>query len=536
MQSHQEQLERVINDPERIQALTKTFLLDSPPEIAFDRITDLVRRLLNAPLSLVSLVAQDHQFFKSAQGLPDAIADLRTTPLSHSFCKHTVALGKPLIVEDTRVDEYVKDVQSIEDFGINTYVGVPLITPENQTLGTLCALGFEPRSWGVNEVDTLNNLAEIVMTEVALRLEIDKQRELQLQLKASEHRYRSVLNEIHDAVIKINMDGIISYVNPAWERILGFSADKTIGHSINDYLERDAFYGSPFNALLAHAASDKVYTTHVNSQSRGMKWFEFRMTHREEDGDPYLVGVLTDVTSSYRIEAEKEAREHAERHLKLKNALMSNMTHEFRTPLSAIMSCSDLLEEEVNEDQRQYVSIIKQGGERLLATTDTILLYAQAESGNLVPHIAPLDIVQTVHDIVSRFESPTVPINIEASPSITIESDFNLCSSILRCVIDNAIKFTQEGEVRIRLAHSADTCTIAIQDTGIGIAKDDLSSILTPFEQVSDGYARKHEGIGLGLPLARILTDLLKGTLIITSEIGKGTTVQIGFPAAKMTP
>ena len=529
MQSHLEQLERVINDPHRLDALAKTFLLDSPPEVAFDRITDLARRLLNAPISLVSLVAAEHQFFKSTQGLPEEIADLRTTPLSHSFCKHTIALGKPLVVEDTRIDEYVNQVQSINDFGIHTYVGVPLHTPDNQVLGTLCALGFEPRSWETREVDTLNNLAEVVMTEIALRLEVEKQRALQLQLKASEQRYRSVLNEIHDAVIKIDMDSIITFVNPAWEKILGFGADHTIGHSINEYLERDPVYGSAFNALLAHASSDKVYTTYVHAQDKGMKWFEFRMTHRKEEGAPYLIGMLTDVTNNYRIEAEREAREQAERHLKLKNALMSNLTHEFRTPLSAIMSCSELLEDEVSDEQQQYVAMIKQGGERLLSTMDAILLYAQAESGNLTPSSSPVDLTQIVQQIISGYNTAQVDIDFEASEKVIIKSDPKLCYTILRCIIDNAIKFTQKGKVAIKITPSASAVFIDVIDTGIGISKSDLTTIFTPFEQVSDGYTRDHEGVGLGLPLAKILLDLLSGTLEIESEVGKGSHVRIGF-------
>ena len=533
MQSHKEQLERVINDPRRIESLAKTFLLDSPPEVAFDRITDLVRRLLNAPLSLVSLVAQDHQYFKSALGLPETVADLRTTPLSHSFCKHTVALGKPLVVYDTRVDEYVKEVQTIKDFGIHTYVGVPLKTPDNQTLGTLCALGFEPRSWVASEVDILNNLAEVVMTEIALRLEVDKQRTLQKQLLESEQRYRSVINEIHDAVVKINMDGIISFVNPAWERILGYRADVTIGHSINEYLERDPVYGSPFNALLAHAASDKIYTTHVHSHDKGIKWFEFRMAHRKDEGAPYLVGLLTDVTNIYRIEAEQEAREHAEQHLKLKNALMSNMTHEFRTPLSAIMSCSEILEEEVTDEQKQYVGMIKQGGERLLSTMDTILLYAQAESGNLIPNETSFNLVELVQDVLSKFDTATIPVNVEAPDAIRIESDRNLCFSILRCIMDNALKFTQQGEISIQVSELSDRVLVSISDTGVGISPAYLNKIFTPFEQFSEGYSRQHEGVGLGLPLTKILVDLLNGTLEIESKIGAGTTVQIGFQTSQ---
>ena len=531
MQSHQEQLERVINDQERIKALAQTFLLDSPPEVAFDRITDLVRRLLDAPLSLVSLVAKDHQYFKSAQGLPEAISDLRTTPLSHSFCKHTVALGQPLVVEDTRIDEYVKNVQSINDFGINTYVGVPLKTPDNQTLGTLCALGFEPRSWDSREVETLNNLAEIVMTEIALRLEINKQRELQKQLKASEFRYRSVLNEINDAVIKIDMAGIITFANPAWEKILGYNAESTIGHSVNDYLERDPVYGSPFNALLAHASSDKVYTTHIQARDRGIKWFEFRMTHRHEEGvDPYLVGVLTDVTNNYRIEAEKDAREHAERHLKLKNALMSNMTHEFRTPLTAIMSCSDILEQEVDDEQKELVTMIKDGGQRLLSTMDTILLFAQAESGNLTISSEEVDLAKTIYEVVSQFPQSSIPVHLKSTQETIVQSDHNLCLNIFHCIIDNALKFTKEGAINIEISRSDTSIITQVRDTGIGIDERDISTIYTPFKQISEGYAREHEGMGLGLPLAKLLVDLLNGTLEIKSQPDQGTVVTIQLP------
>lgn len=532
MIADQEQLDNVLKDPERLKALAKTFLLDSPPEVAFDRITDLVRRLLNAPLSLVSLVAEDHQFFKSAQGLPESISDLRTTPLSHSFCKHTVALNQPLVVKDTRIDDVVKEVQSINDFGIHTYIGVPLRTPDNQTLGTLCALGFEPRAWNEAELDTLNHLSEVVMTEIALRLEVETQKSLQQQLKVSEHRYRSVINEIHDAVIRIDLDSKITFVNPAWEGLLGFTTEATIGRSINDFLDRDPVYGSPFQALMAHASSGKVYTTHVHSHDGSMKWFEFRMNLNEEARPARLIGMLTDVTSNYRIEAEKEARERAERHLKLKNALLSNMTHEFRTPLAAIMSCSDILEEEVSSDQQPYVSMIKQGGERLLTTMDSILLYAQAESGNLTPRPSSFNLVDVVHEIVGTSSTPSIPIHIEAPGEACISTDQVLCTNILRCILDNAIKFSNKGPIIITITPLQNSIQVEIADSGIGISEENLTHIFTPFDQVSDGYARIHEGVGLGLPLTKILVDLLNGSLYIESMVGQGTTVLIELPVS----
>ena len=162
-------LRTALRDEARLAVLWRTGLLDTPPEEVFDRLTSLVRRLLRAPVALVSLVDADRQFFKSALGLPEPWAARRQTPLSHSFCQHVVATGAPLRVEDARDHSLVCDNLAIPELGVVAYLGMPLATADGQVLGSLCAIDTEPRNWAAEDAAALRDLAALAMSEVSLR-------------------------------------------------------------------------------------------------------------------------------------------------------------------------------------------------------------------------------------------------------------------------------------------------------------------------------------------------------------------------------
>jgi signal transduction histidine kinase len=158
-----------IEDPDRLAALRRTLLLDSPQEPSFDRLTELASLILDAPVSLVSLVDADRQFFKSCVGLPEPWATERETPHSHSFCKYVVATGDPLIVDDAREHPLVKDNPAIPDLNVIAYAGIPLVL-DGQPLGSFCVIDGEPRQWTDREIEILRGLAESAMTEIELRV------------------------------------------------------------------------------------------------------------------------------------------------------------------------------------------------------------------------------------------------------------------------------------------------------------------------------------------------------------------------------
>ena len=156
------------SDPDRLSALRRLAILDTPAELAFDRLTRLATRILRAPVALVSLVDEDRQFFASCVGLPQPWSDRRGTPLSHSFCQHVVARREPLVVEDARIHPVLKENLAIRDLGVIAYLGMPLIDHEGNALGSLCVIDTEPRAWSDEDVRLLRDVAGSVVTEIEL--------------------------------------------------------------------------------------------------------------------------------------------------------------------------------------------------------------------------------------------------------------------------------------------------------------------------------------------------------------------------------
>jgi signal transduction histidine kinase len=167
---------RELTDPDRLASLRATGLLDSPPEAAFDRLTSLAARLLEAPVALVSLVTDERQFFKSCVGLGPVLTERRETPLSHSFCQY-VTSGEPLVVEDAREHPLVADNLAIEDFGVVAYAGFPIRDFDGHVLGSFCVTDEKPRRWSGDELRNLEDLAASVSTEVQLRLALARAKE-----------------------------------------------------------------------------------------------------------------------------------------------------------------------------------------------------------------------------------------------------------------------------------------------------------------------------------------------------------------------
>lgn len=165
-------LESALNDFERLAALEKTDLLDTPPEEAFDRLTRLASKVIGAPVSLVSLVDDKRQFFKSSVGLDEPWATSQEMPLSYSFCKNAVHSRADLIVEDAREHPLVKDLRSVDELGLIAYAGIPLIDDDGQALGSFCVIDTKPRVWTDREIEILRELAALVMTEIQLRLRV----------------------------------------------------------------------------------------------------------------------------------------------------------------------------------------------------------------------------------------------------------------------------------------------------------------------------------------------------------------------------
>ncbi len=157
-------------EDERISALKSAALLDSPVEETFDQFTKLACAALTAPVSLISLVDENRQFFKSSMGLPAPWDSERQTPLSHSLCKYVVQSSEPLYLTDARLNPLLKDNLAIEDLGVVAYLGIPLITAQEHALGSFCVIDSQPRAWTHRDMEIMQGIADLRMRNIELRI------------------------------------------------------------------------------------------------------------------------------------------------------------------------------------------------------------------------------------------------------------------------------------------------------------------------------------------------------------------------------
>lgn len=226
----------ILSNEARLAALVRTGLLDSEAELSYDRMTRLASKFLDAPVSLVSLVDDHRQFFKSCVGLPEPWAGQRETPLSHSFCQHVVTTGRPLVIPDARLHPLVKDNLAIRDLGVIAYLGIPLLI-DGQVIGSFCAIDGQPRAWSDDDISTLTDLAESVMTEIRLRIDhgiIAQQRDA---AEEDRRRMQVIVGSIGDAVLTTDAEGVITFLNPVAEALCGSTSEKAVGQPLEDVFQ-----------------------------------------------------------------------------------------------------------------------------------------------------------------------------------------------------------------------------------------------------------------------------------------------------------
>ena len=226
----------------------------------------------------------------------------------------------------------------------------------------------------------------------------------------------------------------------------------------------------------------------------------------------------------------------------MKSRFLSNMSHEFRTPLNSILALSRLLlnraDGDLTTEQEKQIGFIRKGAVGLLEMVDDLLDLAKIESGKVEVHISEFK----VENLFSALRGLFRPLLVDSGVDLIFEEVDNIpplvtdegkVTQILRNFISNALKFTECGEVRVRAEIDADGRTVmfSVADTGVGIANADQSRIFEEFSQVENPLQRRNKGTGLGLPLCRRLTILLGGDVMVKSEVGAGSTFLATIPA-----
>jgi|SRR5690554_692986 len=256
-----------------------------------------------------------------------------------------------------------------------------------------------------------------------------------------------------------------------------------------------------------------------------------------------VTGTVQDITEQKKIEEELiEAKRRAEESDRIKTEFLSQISHEIRTPLNTLFNLSHLINLETKKEEFEELQglfdNIDFNGRRLLRTIELMLNVATINNQTYSPDIKKINLQDFIDNIFKAYnkeiKSKEIKTNIlYERDDNSLKSDEYLLHHILDNVINNAVKFTNRGEVTVKISEADGHCYFEIKDTGIGIDKKYQPNLFKPFMQESAGYSRKYEGNGLGLTLTKKFTEILNGSIEIISEKGEGTTCIIKLPLVK---
>ena len=349
---------------------------------------------------------------------------------------------------------------------------------------------------------------------------------------------KGVLNLLPNPVFIKNSDHVWIEVNDALCRFGGHPRESLIGHTDYDFFPKDQadLFREVDNGVLETRAGS-VNTVQFTNADGEVRWVESSKSCFEDAaGNVFIVGVLTDVTErKLRETALEEARETALNAAKSKTEFLANMSHEIRTPMNGVLGMSQVLRRTtLNEEQIEIVDMIERSGEALLTVINDILDFSKIEAGKLTIDAEPFSLSTVLDDVAALLGSGANEKGIELITDISrdvpdeVVGDAGRIRQILTNLVGNAIKFTTEGHILVRITGSGENgyahLAITVDDTGIGIPEDKLETVFHQFEQADASTTRRFGGTGLGLSICRSLVEAMAGQIDATSTFGVGST------------
>jgi len=368
----------------------------------------------------------------------------------------------------------------------------------------------------------------------------------QVALKEAEQKYRSIFENATVGIYRSTTDskGQLLTVNPAFAQIMGYESPEVMVASVTDIssqlyvnstdrerlrqLLREKGMVQGFEALF-HRKDGEIIDVSISGN-----------VIKKENGEIlYYEGILEDITEKKQASQFRIAKEAAEAANKHKSEFLANMSHELRTPLNAILGYTELILDNIYGDVpdkiREVLERLDKNGRHLLNLINDVLDLSKIEAGQLVLSLDEYSMEDVIQTVITAVEALAAEKNLKLNVMIPADlkigkGDQQRIAQVLLNLVGNAIKFTEQGEVKVEVGVSDETFFISVSDTGPGISKPDQKKIFEEFQQADGSSTREKGGTGLGLSIAKKIVEMHGGQIWVESTLGKGSNFRFTLP------
>jgi PAS domain S-box-containing protein len=390
---------------------------------------------------------------------------------------------------------------------------------------------------------------------IGMGIDISERKWTQDALAASEAELRALFASMDDVVLAIDREGVYQKIAPTNPNLLYKPPEELLGKTL-----RDIFPAAQAAAFLSSIRQvlEKGQTVHIEYQlpiQGRVVWFDAAISPMRPDSTLWMVRDITD-----RKEAEEGLRQlneelegriaarteelaaamiKAQESDRLKSVFLATMSHELRTPLNSIIGFTGVILQglagPLTEEQTKQLNMIRDSARHLLALINDVLDISKIEAGQLKILKAPFDIRQAVESALRVVQPLAQKRNLQLETSIgpgvgLINGDRRRVEQVLINLVNNAVKFTERGTVRLECQIKDRWLETVVHDDGIGIKPEDMNKLFRPFQQIDTGLTRSHEGTGLGLAICKRLVTAMGGEITVESQWGIGSTFKFTLP------
>lgn len=515
------------NEVERLQALRQLAVLDTPPELRFDRITSIAQNLFDMPIVLISLIDSDRQWFKSRQGL-----EACETPRSISFCGHAILSDDILYIPNVTQDERFADNPLVTGPPfIRAYIGAPLRLASGLRIGTLCLIDCKPRSLTETEVADLRHLADWVQDELQRVLLTDAVK----TIRVHEAHLHALLSNVADAILTVDAQACILSANVQTATLFELANDQLIGAPLQKLLPH--YPAAQFQDLVRNRAlSEAEVLSRLNSSTSG----------RRSDGEEFPVDMAVtamDVPGGRTYILSLRDQTKAQQLDRMKHEFVSTVSHELRTPLTAIQGSLGLVAGgvvgPVSEKMLEMLNIATSNCERLIFLVNDILDLEKIELGRMTFTMTSLPIAAVLTEAIELNQSYATQFNVvlklrcTLNEDVLVNADKDRLIQVLTNLISNAAKFSSPGavvQVEAGFGTTNDCVRVGVRDQGPGIPKDMRERVFEKFVQVEGAEAQRKGGSGLGLSISKAIVEAFGGKIAVDCPPVGGSLFYLELP------